>query len=109
MASRFARGEIAGDGNRNRLPAGKKKSKIPVRVTRLINNSSGAEKTQHLWRNSMDKLGNKRPSRIPIKTECKKKSPETKELHKNTKSGKDQTPFRKFSGIAILLIFFSGN
>lgn len=113
MAPRFASGEIAGDGNRNRLPAGEQKSKIPIRITRLNNNSNGqlfsgiaTEKMQHLSRNSVDKHGNKRPSRIPIKTECKKRSPDRKELHKNTKSARDQKRFRKDSGIEN---FFSGN
>ena len=111
MASRFASGEIAGDGNENRLPAGEKKSKIPIKISRLRNNSYGklfsrieTKKTQHLSRNSMDKLGNKRPSRIPIKTECKKKSPETKQHHKNTKCANDQKPFREDSGIVIFLL-----
>ena len=108
MASQFASGEVVGDGNGNRLPTGEQKSKIPIRITRLSNNSNrklflgiATEKTQHLRRNSVDKLGNKRPSRIPIKTECKKRSTEKKELHKNTKSAKDQKPFRKDSGIVI--------
>ena len=100
MASQFASREIGG-ANRNGLPPGQKKSNIPIRITRLSSSkdgglsSGGATVTkQHLSRNSVDKPGNKRPSRIPIKTECKKTSAEKKELDKNA------TPLKhnKFSG-----------
>ena len=110
MASQLASREIGG-ANRNGLPPGQKKSKIPIRTTRLSSNSDGKLSSgaatatkKHLSRNSMDKLGNKPPSRIPIKTECKQTNAEKKELGKNTKPVKDQISSGKNSGI---LNFFS--
>ena len=109
MASQLASREIGGV-NRNGLPPGQKKSKIPIRTTRLSSNSDGklsseaaAATKKHLSRNCVDKLGNKPPSRIPIKTECKETSRKKKELSKNTKPVEDQKSSGKDSGI---LIFF---
>ena len=105
MASQLASREIGG-ANRNGLPPGKKKSKIPIRTTLLSSNSDGKLSSEgatatkkHLSRNSVDKLGNKPPSRIPIKTECKKTSGKKKDLGKNTKPVKDQKSSGKDSGI----------
>ena len=105
MASQFASREIGG-ANRNGLPPEKIKSKIPIKTTRLSSNSDGKVSSrgapaskQLLSRNSVDKLANKRPSRIPIKTECKKTSAEKKPLGKNIKPLKDQTFSGKSSGI----------
>ena len=109
MASQLASREIGG-ANRNGLPPGQKKSKIPIRTTRLSSNSDGKLSSEgatatkkHLSRNSVGKLGNKPPSRIPIKTECKKTSGRKKELGKNTKPVEGQKSSGKDSGI---LIFF---
>ena len=116
MASRTASREIVG-ANRNRVPPGKKKSNIPIRITRLSSSndgklSSGAAMVTklHLLRNSVEKLGNKRPSRIPIKTECKKTRAEKKELGKNTTSAKHKKSSGKDSGIVefFCLVFRPG-
>ena len=112
MASQLASREIGG-ASRNGLPPEQKKSKIPIRTTRLSSNSDGKLSSEddtatkkHLSRNSVDKLGNKPPSRIPIKKECKKTSGKKKDLAKNTKPVEDQTSSGKDSGIVFWHFFF---
>ena len=114
MASQLTSREIGG-ANRNGLPPGQKKSKIPIRITQLSSNSDGklssegatATKKQ-LSRNCVNKLGNKPPSRIPIKTECKKTSGKKKDLGKNTKPVEDQKYSGKDSGTVCWHFFSSG-
>ena len=106
MASWPSGKKIGGD-NRIRLPSVQQKSKIPVRMTGLNSDSNKSsskedesEKRRHFPRESVDKLGNKRPSRIPIAAaEQKKNNAEKKKVCKNKKPVEEQKPLAKHSGI----------
>ena len=105
MASWPSGREIQGD-NRIRLPPVQQKSKIPVRMTGLSSDSDKSsstedesEKRRHFPRESVDKLGNKRPSRIPIAAaEQKKSNAEKTKVCKNKKLVEEQKPLEKHSG-----------
>lgn len=87
-------------GNRAHLISGEKKPKLPIKITRsdeqqqrwkIIFRRRDGEK-EYLSSNFEDKLGNKQPSRIPIKTGCKKTSEEKEDIYKKRKSANDQNP-----------------
>ena len=105
MASRFASEKIEGvDGIR--LPPMHQKSKIPVRKTGSDSekSSSSEDETEKKWKisrefTSVDKLGNKRPSRIPVLAEQQKTIVEKEQLHKKITPADEQRPTERFSGI----------
>ncbi|KAJ7356227.1 hypothetical protein OS493_025980 [Desmophyllum pertusum] len=106
MAS-WLSGKIEGDENRP-SPV-QPRSKIPVRRVTRLNNDSGksssskdeADQNQRMLRDSVDKLQNKRPSRIPIVVGQTNSKTGKDKLHKNviaaTLTGK--RPLGKDSGI----------
>lgn len=108
MAS-WLSGKIEGDENRP-SPV-QQKSKIPVRRVTRLNNDSGksssskdeADQNQRMLRDSVDKLQNKRPSRIPIVVGQTNSKTGKDKLHKNviaaTLTGK--RPLGKDSGTVI--------
>ncbi|KAL9986338.1 hypothetical protein ACROYT_G000475 [Oculina patagonica] len=94
------------DNDEDRFPPLKQKSKIPVRVTRLSSDSdksSSSEdegvKKQRLPRDSVDKLQNKRPSRIPIVVSQKKNKIEKKKLPVKNVATIKEKPLERDSGI----------
>lgn len=82
------------------------KSKIPVRKTASDSeqSSSSEEETEKKWKvlrdcTSVDKLGNPRPSRIPVLAEQRKTIDDKKKLRKKIKPADEKRPTEKFSGI----------
>ena len=108
MASWFSR-EV--DGDEDRLPPLKQKSKIPVRVTRLSSDSDKSsssddegDRKRRLPRDSVDKLQNKRPSRIPIVVRPKKNKIDKKKFPVATVMG--EKPLGRDSGIVLNMFVF---
>ena len=103
MASWLHREE---ENDENRLPPLQQKSRIPVRVTRLSSDSDRssssedeADKKGHLP-SSVNKLQNKRPSRIPIVVDQRKtKHGAEDNLPKNVKTAWGEKPLGRDSGI----------
>ncbi|KAJ7384547.1 hypothetical protein OS493_021178 [Desmophyllum pertusum] len=95
------------EGDENRLPPVQRRSKIPVKVTRLSSDSEKSsssedetDKKRRLPRNSVDKLQNKQPSRIPIVVDQKKsKVDKKKKLPSNVTAIKGEKPLGRDSGI----------
>ncbi|KAJ7374458.1 hypothetical protein OS493_007564 [Desmophyllum pertusum] len=89
------------EGDKKRL------SKIPVRRTTRLNNDSGksssskdqADKNQSLLRDSVNKLQNKRPSRIPIVSGRTKTYKD--KLSKNVRAATGKKPLGTDSGISL--------
>ena len=106
MASWFAGREIGGD-NRIRLPPVQKKSKIPVRMTRL---SSGSDRSSSSADNKERKRQfpreNKQPSRIPVVVEEKKSRADKKQPRKNMRPTEEQKPSGKHSGTVSIFSHF---
>ena len=110
MASWLLGKKFEGD-TRIRLPPVQQKSKIPVRMTRMSSDSDKSSSTEdeserkrHFPGKSVDKLGNKRPSRIPIAAAQQKKSnADNNKNYKNKTPAEEQKPFGKHSGIVIVL------
>ena len=112
MAS-WLSGKIEGDENRP-SPV-QQKSKIPVRRVTRLNNDSGksssskdeADQNQRMLRDSVDKLQNKRPSRIPIVVGQTNSKTGKDKLQKNVIAATFKRPLGRDSGIVIT--FFSLN
>ena len=98
------------EGDENRLPPVQRRSKIPVKVTRLSSDSEKSsssedetDKKRRLPRNSVDKLQNKQPSRIPIVVDQKKnKVDKKKKLPSNVTAIKGEKPLGRDSGIVFI-------
>ena len=93
--------------NQNQVPPLQKKSRIPVRMTRLSRESDRGSLSENeaankarLQRISVSKLQNKRPSRIPIVVDERKNNANTKgNLTKNVKTTRGEMPLGKNSGM----------
>ena len=67
-----------------------------------------SERKRHFPGKSMDKLGNKRTSRIPIaSTQQKKSNADNSKSYKNKMPAEEQKPFGKHSGI--VMSYYSDN
>jgi len=98
MASWFAGREIGSD-NRVRLPPVEKKSKIPVRMTRLSSESNrSSSSADDIEKKPQFPRENMRPSRIPVVVEEKKSRADKKKPRKNMKPTEEQKPSGKHSG-----------
>ncbi|KAJ7357721.1 hypothetical protein OS493_023860 [Desmophyllum pertusum] len=106
MAS-WLSGKIEGDENRP-SPV-QPRSKIPVRTATRLNNESGkssslkdeADQNQRMLRDSVDKLQNKRPSRIPIVVGQTNSKTGKDKLHKNVIAATFKRPLGRDSGITL--------
>ena len=93
--------------HQNQVPPLQKKSRIPVRMTRLSRESDRGSLSENeaankarLQRISVSKLQNKRPSRIPIVVDERKNNVNTKgNLTKNVKTTRGEMPLGKNSGM----------
>ena len=93
--------------HQSQVPPLQKKSRIPVRMTRLSRESDRGSLSENEAANkarqqriSVSKLQNKRPSRIPIVVDERKNNVNTKgNLTKNVKTTRGEMPLGKNSGM----------